>query len=720
MKAYLSSDDKWRMRLQKEELSGQLEKAFINKEDKYFYYHFGVNPVSVLRAAFNNLFTGRKTSGASTITMQVARLLNPKARSYGNKMIEMFRAIQLEFHYSKEEILLMYLNLVPYGGNIEGVKAASRLYFNTPVERLSLSQTIILTIIPNKPTSLRIGKDNGLLREQRDKWLNRFANENLFSGEDVQSALREPVNAQRIVLPDPAPHFSNRLKKDASSDIIKSTLRYPTQFKVSELCLNYIKRKKAWSITNASVLVIDNSNGNVIAYIGSSDFNDKENSGQVDGVRAVRSPGSTLKPLVYATAFDEGLLTPKSIINDVPSDFNGYAPDNFDKKFNGKVTVEKSLAYSLNIPAVKTLEQISLQRFIDKLKLAGFQTVKEKEKRLGYSLILGGCGVTLEELTRCFSSFANAGVLNPLNFYADSAFNITRSVRLLSPSSSYMITDILTQITRPDLPNNFQNTWRLPKVAWKTGTSYGRRDAWSIGYNKKYTVGVWVGNFSGQGVPKLTGADIATPLLFEIFNSIDYNSENQWFFKPEALGIRFVCPETGLPKGEHCESSIADFYLPGVSSPVKCEHLKEYFMSPDEKYIYCSHCLPQSGYKRKLFTQIEPELINFYKTYHIPFQQVPEHNPYCSRIFSGRAPHIIAPVNGKEYYYRKGEKQEIMLKAMADPEVKKLYWYINDKFYSECPSGNSLFVFLPAGEVKISCSDDKGRNADVRILVKNY
>ena len=714
--AFLTKDQKWRMMTEQKEISPQLKKAILYKEDKWFYYHYGINPFALMRAGFNNLFHLKRTSGASTITMQVARMLQPKGRTYSNKIVEMFRATQLEMHYSKDEILQMYLNLVPYGGNIEGIKAASILYFGRMPDKLSLAQITTLAVIPNRPVSLKPGKKNDAVVDARNKWLKKMQHDKTFSQRDIEDALHEPLEAQRQEAPHSVPHFALRMKQlYPGKPIIKTSLNRFSEEKITAIAYNYSKRIKSYNINNSAVLVINNKTGKVEAYLGSPDASDDEHNGQVDGVTAVRSPGSTLKPLVYALAFDNGLATPKTVIADVPVNFDGYSPENFNSKFNGNVTVEKSLAYSLNIPAVKTLNQLGVVTLVDKLKQAGFRQVMKDEKKLGLSTVLGGCGVSLEELTDLYATFAHEGNFSELKYLNDDTSH--HSIRLVSSAASFMISEILTTLTRPDLPNNYQSSMHVPKIAWKTGTSYGRKDAWSIGYNMDYTVGVWVGNFSGDGVPELTGADMATPLLFEIFNSLDYNSSNKWFKQPDDLDFRLVCSESGKVPDDFCTSQVIDYFIPKVSSAQKCKHMKNVYVSADESFSYCTSCLPHDGYKIKTCQNLDADLITYYETEHIAYDKIPPHNKNCSRVFKSKPPVITSPTNGKEYVIEKGQDQQLMLSCNADNEVKTIYWYINDRFYKSCSSTEKIFFIPETGALKISCSDDKGRNVDIAIKV---
>ena len=716
--AFLSRDDKWRMQLEAGEINPLLKKAVLLKEDRYFYYHPGLNPIALVRAWANNLATGKTTSGASTITMQVARLLYPRPRTYRNKLTEVFRAFQLEWHYSKEEILTLYLNLVPYGGNIEGVKAAAVLYFQQSPRQLSLAQAVALTVIPNKPSSLRIGKKNAQITAFRDKWLTYYKSRGAFSDREIADALAEPLAAARLEAPRVAPHFAYRMYRQYPGQaIIKTTLSRQLQETVAQLAYNYLQPLRHKNIHNVSVLVVNNKTRAVEAYLGSADFLDQEHGGQVDGVRAIRSPGSTLKPFLYGVAFDRGLLTPKAVISDVPVDYAGYRPENYFGDYSGNITIEQALATSLNIPAVKVLDQVGVPAFVRKMKQAEFSQMKQAGHQLGLSLILGGCGVKLEELTALYASFANKGAYRPLRW--QQADTTTGQKQLLSPASAFMVNQILTQLKRPDLPHNAQNSMRLPRIAWKTGTSYGRKDAWSIGYNKNYTVGVWVGNFTAEGVPELNGTDSATPLLFDIFNAIDYNSPQNWFQAPAQLAYRSVCPVTGKPLNTFCPDQVRDAFIPGISPVAKCDHLKEVWVSADEKYAYCTTCLPERGYQAKQYPNYAPEILTFFAAEHLPYRKIPEHNPLCPRIFQDHAPVITSPTAGMEYLLERTEQQQLMLHCNAHNEVRQVSWYVNDRFLQTSPAGERLF-FQPtqAGPYKISCTDDQGRNTDSFITVK--
>jgi penicillin-binding protein 1C len=713
--AFLTKDQKWRMKTELSEISPLLKKTIVEKEDRYFYYHPGVNCLAVCRAFVKNLVQGKRTSGASTITMQVARALEPKRRTYGNKIIELFRAFQLEWKYNKEEILQLYLNIIPYGGNIEGVKAASILYFKKNPDHLSLAEITALSIIPNRPSSLVIGKNNDLIIKERNRWLKQFAGRKLFTQKEIEDALHEPLTASRGTVPGFIPHLAFKLKKQGG-DIIKTHIQLNTQRKIEKLVSDYIRTLYLKNIHNTAVIVIDNKTHQVISYLGSANFTDTSDGGQVNGASAIRQPGSTLKPLLYGLCIDEGLLTPKMTIADVPVNYSGYAPENYDRKYNGYVSMEYALEHSLNIPAVKSLSALGKDKLIQKLALCDFIQVKKDQNKLGLSMILGGCGATLDELTGLYASFANEGLyIRPS--YTDTDYH-PRPVRILSAAAAFMITETLSEINRPDFPLNWESTVHLPKIAWKTGTSYGKRDAWSIGYNKNYTVGIWVGNFSALGIPELSGANVATPLLFKVFNTIDYDNDKAWFTEPKDCDSRIVCSETGLPPADHCNNLVTDYFIPMVSPSRKCENMEEIMVSPDERISYCKTCMPESGYKKKWYKIIPPEMQDYFIGHKIAFEKIPPHNPACEKIFKEGAPIITSPLNENEYLINKKDPEPLQLTCNVRNDVTKVYWYINNKYYKTCEAKSKQFFTPEEGPVKISCTDDKGRNRDIIIRVR--
>jgi penicillin-binding protein 1C len=750
--AYLTSDDKWRLRTELEEVSPELIKAIIEKEDSWFYLHFGINPISIVRAFYRNITTGETQLGASTISMQVARMLEPKRRTYINKLGEMFRAIQLEIRYSKEEILEFYLSLLPFGGNIEGVKSASYIYFNRPPNKLSLAQSIMLAVIPNDPNNLRLDrnpiqsvipgseatresdyKDSlsdshragmissnfNIIIQKRNFWINKFKQKKIFSSTDLKDALDEPIEKKRYAIPVLAPHFSYYLKNNFSGVILNTTLDLSLQQTAENLLLRHVKKVFYKGITNGAVLIIDNKNSSVVAYCGAADFYDEGSFGQVNGITAIRSPGSTLKAALYSYAFDDGNLTPQMKLADIPTDFHGYQPENYDLNFYGNVTTEFALVNSLNIPAVKLLEQVGMNSFIVFLENSGFNQIGRQKSKLGLSMILGGCGTNLQELTRLFSAFARKGKLYPLNFISTLDEEEQNGEQIFSEASSYLIAQILSGTNRNDIAN-LANYSKLPKFAWKTGTSFGKRDAWAIGFNPNYTIGVWMGNFNGVGSPNLSGAEAAVPLLFDLFNAIDYNSDVKWFEMPEELYAREVCSESGKIPTQYCTNRVRDFAIKNKSSNEVCNIHKPVYVNLDESVQYCTGCLPSSDYKKVAFTVYEPELSAWLSQNKYDYHQPPIHNPNCTAKFAEGGPKILSPSEDYEYFLERNSGQEILLLAASDSRVKTHYWYVNEKFIKKTKPGERIFFIPEEKELKITCLDDKGRDRSIHISFKYY
>jgi len=609
LRTFLSPDDKWRLPASLNEISPELKQFIIYKEDRYFYYHPGINPIAILRAAWQNTLRNKRVSGASTITMQTIRLLEPRKRTYLAKCIEVFRAFQMELYYTKAEILSIYLNLIPAGSNIEGVKAAAYLYFGRSPQSLSLAQCVTLAILPNRPNSLRPGRRDYALLQARNHWLKRAKYDHLFNQELIDAALSEPPDCYRRPPPNEAPQLAIRLVQAHPNEaVIYSTIQAQMQRKAQLITRNYVRRIRHTGISNAAVMVFDNQTKRVVAYVGSADFENKIDNGENDGVQAIRSPGSTLKPYLFAAATDAGHITAQTMLLDAPVNFSGYAPENYDETCYGNISAAFALSNSLNIPAVKLLHQYGVQEFCQKLERSGIPIAK-RSKKLGLSMILGGCGVKLEELIGLYASFASGGAYQPLIYTSKHAPQLT--TKLLTPAAAYITSEILTQLRRPDLPYNYQYAPDLPKIAWKTGTSYGRRDAWSIGFTPQYTIGVWVGNFDGTSNPALSGAEIATPLLFGLFRAFSTPAAANWFQRPQGLGTRAVCSFSGLVPGKHCIDKITDDYIIGISSAERCQHLLPVWVNDSQSISYCGACVPLTGVVQKLYSNLSPALIVF-------------------------------------------------------------------------------------------------------------
>ncbi|HEX2953703.1 MAG TPA: penicillin-binding protein 1C, partial [Bacillota bacterium] len=525
LEAYLSEDDMWRIQTPLSKVSPNLQRVLLGFEDRWFYLHQGVNPLALGRAIMQNMRAGHVVSGGSTITMQIARMMEPKRRTVLGKIWEMLRATQLELRYSKRQLLEIYFNIAPYGGNIEGVAAASWLYFGKEPSQLSLGEAAMLVALPNAP-SCRPDVNPVKTKEARNRVLLRLLKRGVIAKNEYREALREEIPGGRQRLPQDAPHFCRELQMNYPGKArLYSTLDGHIQSVAEALLRMHLDMLQSEGITNGAIVVLDNRSHEVLAMVGSGDFADRWHDGQVNGALAPRSPGSALKPFIYALAIERGLITSGHYMEDVPTDFSGYAPENYDRSFSGIVSARTALERSLNLPAVALEEALGDQDLYFLLQQAGVSSLRSRD-HYGLSIAIGGCEINLLDLTALYSALACRGeYIAPRLLREESE---EASTTLCDPGTAYIITDILTGLRRPDLPTCWEFT-NLPQVAWKTGTSYGHRDAWSVGYNPRYTVGVWLGNFSGEGARNLVGAEVAGPILFELMNNLCRGQQIPWF-----------------------------------------------------------------------------------------------------------------------------------------------------------------------------------------------
>lgn len=717
--AYLSTDDKWRMETKVKDIHPQMIKAIIAKEDQWFYLHPGVNLFAIGRALWRNITSGKRTSGASTITMQLARMLEPGERTYSKKLQECFRALQLEWKYDKNTILELYLSHLPYGGNVEGISAASYIFFNRPPNQLSLSQSILLAVIPNRPNSLRLDRNQQAAMEARDLWIERFRKNRVFSQEELNTALEESIASLRFQIIPKAPQYCQYVKRKARGQTTVHTYLDPSVQSISQnLLRNHVQRSKSNGVSNGAVIVIDNHSKEVLSYCGSADFNDFAALGQVDGVRAVRSPGSTLKTAAFALGLDLGLVSPEKKVLDVPTNYEGYTPENYDLTYSGYVSVSHALRHSLNIPPVRLVQQLGVQKMIETLIDGRFETISKRADDLGLSVILGGCGVTLEELSRFYTCFSNEGRLGDIHYIKGAP--TTEEQQIFSAESAYLIGDILSNLERPDLPQSFIASSTMPKIAWKTGTTYGNRDAWSIGFSPRFTVGVWMGNFDGKGIPGLSGTATAVPLLLDIFDAIDTQSGQAWFDQPTGIAVRNVCSITGLAMGKDCNGAIPEHYIRNAADLKPCTLYENLFVSLDEKVKYCSECLPKEGFKQKAYPLYEPELALWYDMEKVDYPRPPKHNPKCQALFSGKGPVIISPSPDFTYHLEKGSDQKIMLQATSEPGTDMHYWYVNNQYIDKGKPGEKIFYEPVENRLQVACLDDRGRRTEIVVEIERY
>ncbi|WP_430459494.1 penicillin-binding protein 1C [Thalassolituus sp. LLYu03] len=543
LRAFADADGVWRYPLALNDVAPVYLDALLSYEDRWFYWHPGVNPLALLRASWQNWRCHCVVSGGSTITMQVARRFYPHARTLSGKLQQVLRALQLEWHLSKDQILNLYLNYVPMGGTVEGVGAGARLYLDKPAQQLSLAEAALLAVLPQTPSRLRPDRYPRAAEAARNKVLARMKAFGRISDADYRAALLEPVVAYALEAPRLAPLLARRLRTENPEPLIRTTLDADLQAGLEALLLQDIRQFPA--AHSAAVLVVDNRSHEVLAYLGSADFTDNSRFGHVDMVQAQRSPGSTVKPFIYGLAIDDGLIHSASLLRDVPRRFSDYQPDNFSGGFSGPVSATEALRQSLNVPAVQVLEALTPARLNAALINAGVPYRLPAGSAPNLAMALGGGGLSLAGLVQLYSGLANGGLVTPLKLRPDDAMPARW---LMSPEAAWVTLKML-QTPRPDRVDSRFTVQAPQPIAWKTGTSYGFRDAWAVGVTPQYTIGVWLGRPDGTPAPGHYGAVSALPLMFRLFDRLDPAAGD--FPRPEGVTDDWICWPLGTLAAEN-------------------------------------------------------------------------------------------------------------------------------------------------------------------------
>jgi penicillin-binding protein 1C len=590
LRAFADVHGIWRYPTSPDRVSPLYLQALLTYEDRWFWRHPGINPVALLRASTQMLRSGHIVSGGSTLTMQVARILDPHSRSLLGKLKQLLRALQLEAHLSKREILTLYLERAPFGGTIEGVEAASWAYLGKPAARLSHAEAALLAVLPQAPSRLRPDREPGAAQRARDKLLERMVARGVWSRAEVDDARIEAVVSRALRPPLSAALLAQRLHgANPKAERIVSTIDPALQGTLEERVAAYFSQLPAR--TSAALLVIDNATLEARAYVGSVAFGDKARLGHVDMVRAWRSPGSTLKPYLYGMALDDGLIHSESLLVDAPQSFSGYRPGNFDAAFNGPVSAATALRLSLNVPAVDLLDRIGPARFAARLDHAGIALKFPRGATPNLSLILGGTGARLEDLVGAHAALHRGGIAGRVRYMAGDPV-IER--RLLSPGAAWIVREILASNPRPGERDDTFDTGRRPRVAWKTGTSYGFRDAWALGGTSRYTVGVWVGRPDGTPLPGQYGAVTALPLLFEVVDSLPRRrGDNARVPPPRSVAASEICWPLGIAANAQpaalCQRRLRAWTLDGAIPPTFAERDARLWSTGRERFDIDAH-----------------------------------------------------------------------------------------------------------------------------------
>ena len=667
----LSSDGIWRFHEQS--FPNSLKQCVVLFEDRYFYYHFGVNFASIFRAFFHNLRSDNRI-GASTITMQVARMLEPSDRSYKNKIREIFRAFQLELHFSKDEILNLYLNLAPYGGNIEGAKAASFFYFGKELNELSYAQAALLSTIPKNPNKNRLDRVSNI-NALKNRVIKMLYKANLIDLSAFKRAQAEPFKNVRIRAVVNASDYANVAFKN---QISKASLDLNLQKDMLKILKDAMFSLKAKNANNAAAVVIDNKKMSVVAFIGSHD--EYARDGKNSALNMKRNTGSTLKPFIYSLALDSGLITPNSQLIDTQIYINEYVPKNFSNDFLGLVSAKDALNFSLNIPVINLdlkLKDNSLYELLEKVNL-----VDENKEFYGSSIVLGSAEMSLIDLAHLYTIYANGGVYMPLEFAGKSYKNEDKNITLISPQSAYLTAKMMSEASRSYLKNAWQYAQNTPKIAFKTGTSANSRDLYAIGVDEDYTIAVWVGNFNAEKTDKLTGLNDVSKIVFDMFKLIAQKRNLSFMSEPEGIEKVPTCLDTF--SYETCKKTALDDRIVGVKLQDKCESLR----GEELEFLIKNGFLDKDEVK----------------------------NSPCAEVFKDKKPVFAYPYNGEEIVTDENVTQ-IMLKCYAFLG-DEIYLKVDDLNFSKIENASEKRLDLTLGEHTLKCLDQNSNQSEITIKLR--
>lgn len=667
----LSSDGIWRFHEQS--FPNSLKQCVILFEDRYFYYHFGVNFASIFRAFFHNLRSDNRI-GASTITMQVARMLEPSDRSYKNKIREIFRAFQLELHFSKDEILNLYLNLAPYGGNIEGAKAASFFYFGKELNELSYAQAALLSTIPKNPNRNRLDRVSNI-NALKNRVIKMLYKANLIDLSAFKRAQAEPFKNVRIRAVVNASDYANVAFKNQISKVSLDLNLQKDMLKILKDAMFLLKAKNA---NNAAAVVIDNKKMSVVAFIGSHD--ERARDGKNSALNMKRNTGSTLKPFIYSLALDSGLITPNLQLIDTQIYLNEYVPKNFSNDFLGLVSAKDALNFSLNIPVINLdlkLKDNSLYELLEKVNL-----VDENKEFYGSSIVLGSAEMSLIDLAHLYTIYANGGVYRPLEFAGKNYKNEDKNITLISPQSAYLTAKMMSEASRSYLKNAWQYAQNTPKIAFKTGTSANSRDLYAIGVDEDYTIAVWVGNFNAEKTDKLTGLNDVSKIVFDMFKITAQRQNLEFMSEPE--GIEKVPTCLDAFSYETCKKTALDDRIVGVKLQDKCESLR----GEELEFLIKNGFLDKDEVK----------------------------NSPCAEVFKDKKPVFAYPYDGEEIVTDENVTQ-IMLKCYAFLG-DEIYLKVDDLNFSKIENASEKRLDLTLGEHTLKCLDQNSNQSEITIKLR--
>lgn len=732
--ARIAGDEQWRFP-SVDSIPEKYEKCLLCFEDRYYYKHPGINIFSIGRAVVQNIQAREIVSGGSTITMQVCRLARgQKPRTVKNKLIEMYWALQLELYSSKKEILNLYASHAPFGGNVVGIEAASWRYFGRESNQLSWAESATLAVLPNAPSLIYPGRLDEKLKIKRNRLLQELYNQNKIDKLTYELAIEEPIPEKVNQLPNVAYHLTEKLAKEFKGRKIRSTIDYGIQEIVNEIVAKHHGSLKGNFINNLAIIVAEIPSKKVRAYVGNTVAEDSLFAGNmVDIIQSKRSTGSILKPFLYCKMIDEGLLTPKMLVPDVPIRFGGFTPMNFDRDYNGVVPAEEALARSLNIPAVQLLRDYGVAPFYSFLKSTGMGTLEKEPDHYGLSLILGGAEITLWDLTGMYASLGsilktynkNDGLYKADPFskleWLDEFTDIEAEKEMLQPviraGSIYSTFEALLKVTRPESETGWESFANARKIAWKTGTSFGFRDAWAVGVTSDYVVGVWVGNADGEGRPGLTGINSAAPVLFDVFGILP---SSNWFEKPiDELTEIEVCAQSGYRLGEHCDSIIS-VHVPHGNNVGICPWHKRIHLNREGIYRVNANCYQVANMKHKNWFVLPPAMEFYFKRNNVFYSTLPPLLPGCKEIYQQME--FIYPREWNKLFIPvdlDGTPGKLIFELAHRQNKATVYWYIDEGFAGKTKGIHQLELKPDPGWHTIAVTDDLGNYLSKKFMVVN-
>ncbi len=738
--ARIATDGQWRFP-ESDVLPDKFITCLTTYEDKRFFYHPGVDPVALIRATGINFKAKKVVSGGSTITMQLARIARGnRDRNLYEKSIEACWALFLETTHRKREILNLYASHAPFGGNVVGVETAAWRYFGRNVSDLSWAESATLAVLPNSPALIHPGRNRNRLKTKRDHLLHSLHKKGIIDQMEYELACMEPLPEAPLPLPDEAPHLLERLAAEVPGTRIISSVRHQLQKQTQDIVNRYGVQYSSNHIYNIAALIAEVGTGEILAYSGNVSYRSKEKRGNsVDIIASSRSTGSILKPFLYAGMLHDGIILPSTLVSDVPLNINGFMPQNFNRTFHGAVPAHRAIERSLNVPLVRMLGQYNTGRFMKLLKQWGMTTLRFSEEHYGASIILGGAEGTLWDLSGMYASMARTlshyrqynGRYNPADIHpltpfpvmADDPVESLTDKRLserssLSAASIWFTFEAMSALNRPEEEADWQQFESMKQVAWKTGTSYGGRDAWAIGVTPRYVVGVWVGNASGEGRPGLTGVGNAAPVLFDLFSLLP---GGPWFDMPyDELEEIAVCRNSGHKASSICET-VDSVYIPrtGITSGI-CPYHQLVHLSKDEQFRVNSSCESIDNIVTRSWFVLPPSQAYYYRNYHMDYIPLPPVKPGCEQEQS-RQLEIVYPEHNSVLYLPKGftgEHEMFIFKAAHIRPEATVFWHIDEEYLGKTTDNHQIACRVGAGKHYLTLLDSWGNQRKIAFEVK--